>query len=316
MRILVTGITGFAGRATTAALLERGHEVHGLARGGEVTVAGVPAARVAQVDVVDAAAVARAVAAVQPEGIVHLAGVAFAPAAESDPVAAYRANVEGTLAVLGAVRGAVPKARLVLVSSSHVYGAVEPSELPITEEVPRRPLDVYGASKVAAEIAALQWARAYGLEVVVARPFNHVGPGQAPEFVCAALARQLARIEAGRQEPVLQVGNVDPVRDFSHVRDIAAGYAALLERGHPGQTYNLCAGEGVSIAEIIAVLRTHARVPVRVWSDPARRRPVEIPRVIGSFARAKSEVGWQPQISLSDSLAEVLADWRQRVASE
>src|SRR5207237_5761124 len=132
---------------------------------------------------------------------------------------------------------------------------------------PLRTLTVYGASKAAADLTAGQWARAYELDVVRARPFNHTGPGQDPAFVCSALARQLALIEAGRQEPVLRVGNPDPVRDFSDVRDVVAGYVALLERGRTGDAYNICSGEGVSIAEVIAILRTHTRVPARVHSD-------------------------------------------------
>ena len=151
--------------------------------------------------------------------------------------------------------------------------------------------------------------------MVRARPFNHTGPGQTPDFVCSALARQLAAIEAGRQPPVVRAGNLDPVRDFADVRDIAAGYVALLERGRSGAVYNLCAGTGVSIAEVIAILRTHARVPVRVWSDPARRRADDLPRLVGSHARATRDTGWHPCHPLEETLGLVLDDWRRRVAT-
>jgi len=153
-------------------------------------------------------------------------------------------------------------------------------------------------------------------DVVRARPFNHTGPGQNSAYVCSAIARQLAAIEAGRQEPVVQVGNVDAVRDFSDVRDIAAGYVALLERGRRGEAYNLCSGEGVSIAEVIALLRTHARVPVRVHSDSSLRRANDVPRFVGSHARATADTGWRPSIPLTDTLAGLLDDWRVRIASE
>ena len=152
--------------------------------------------------------------------------------------------------------------------------------------------------------------------MVVARPFNHIGAGQAPGFVCAALARQIARMELGREPPVLRVGNVDPVRDFSDVRDIAAGYVALLERGSAGAVYNLCAGEGASIAEVIALLRTHARIPLSVRSDPALRRKTEAPRIVGSAARATNDTGWTPRIPLTDALGAVLDDWRARTARD
>jgi GDP-4-dehydro-6-deoxy-D-mannose reductase len=171
---------------------------------------------------------------------------------------------------------------------------------------------VYGASKAAADLTAAQWARAYALDVVRARPFNHTGPGQDAAFVCSALARQVAAIEAGRQEPVLRVGNVDRVRDFSDVRDVAAGYVALLERGRAGEAYNLCSGSGSSIAEVIAILRTHARVPLRVHSDPALRRAVDVERMVGSHERATRDTGWAPRIPLDATLGALLDDWRTR----
>src|SRR5213078_125112 len=175
--------------------------------------------------------------------------------------------------------------RLLWVGSSDAYGAVTPADLPITEDAPFRPLSVYGASKAAGDVTAGQWARSYGLDVVRARPFNHTGPGQRATFVSASFARQMARMERGEQERVLHVGNPDPVRDFSDVRDVMAGYVALLERGRAGEAYNLCAGEGVSVAEVLAVLRTHARLPVRVVGDAALRRAADVPRVVGSHAR-------------------------------
>jgi len=172
---------------------------------------------------------------------------------------------------------------------------------------------VYGASKAAAEIAVLQWGRAYGLDVVVARPFNHTGPGQRIDFVCAAIARQLVEVEAGRRDPVLRLGNLDPVRDFVDVRDVAAGYVALLERGRGGEAYNLCAGgEGVSIAEVVALFRTLARVPVHVRSEPGRRRALDVERFVGSHEKVTADTGWEPRIALLDTLRDVLDDWRAR----
>jgi GDP-4-dehydro-6-deoxy-D-mannose reductase len=151
------------------------------------------------------------------------------------------------------------------------------------------------------------------MDIVRARPFNHTGPGQEATFVCSALARQVAAIESGAQEPVLHVGNVDPVRDFSDVRDIAAGYVALLERGRAGEAYNLCSGSGSSIAEVIAILRTHARVPLRVHSDPGLRRAVDVERIVGSHERATRDTGWSPRIKLDDTLGALLDDWRERL---
>jgi GDP-4-dehydro-6-deoxy-D-mannose reductase len=307
VRILVTGVTGFAGPFVARALQAAGHDCHGLARGGPNSPAGVP---IHDVDLRDGAAVAGVVAQVAPEAVVHLAAWASPATAETDPAAAYAVNVGGTLAVLGAMRAHAPRARLLLVSSCLVYGALARPGLPVGEDAPLRPVSVYGASKAAAEIAALQWYRAYGLDVVVARPFNHTGPGQAPDYVCSALARQVAAIEAGRQPPVLEVGNPDPVRDFGDVRDVAEAYRALLERGRAGEAYNVCTGEGASVAEVIAQLRVHARVPLRVHVDPKRAQGPQVDRLVGDRTRIGRDTGWAPRIPLTDTLRDLLDAWR------
>ena len=313
MRVVVTGIGGFAGPWVAQALRERGHEVVGLGRDPARMPAGVTGHRV---DVGSRAALEDALRRVAPDGVVHLAAISSVPEADAHPEAAYRVNVGGTVAMLEAVRAAAPRARVVWVGSSDAYGAVERTELPVTEEARFRPVSIYGATKAAADVLAAQWGRTYDLDLIRVRPFNHTGPGQSAVFVCPAIAGQLARIERGEQEPVVRVGNADPVRDFSDVRDVAAGYVALLERGRSGAAYNLCAGEGVSIAEVIAVLRTHARVAVRVQSDLGLRRALDVPRVVGSHARARADTGWMPRISLADTLRTVLDDWRTRVAAD
>lgn len=316
MRVLVTGIGGFVGPHVAAALRSAGHEVHGVVRqpaGARAGAGALPAERVHAADLADHRAATDVVRAVAPEGIVHLAGFSFVPAAERDPDTAYRGNLGTMLALLVAVRDAAPHARLVAVTSGHVYGAVRPDELPLDEEAPLRPITVYEASKGAADLAAAQWGRAYGMDVVRARPFNHTGPGQPARFVCSALAQQIAMVERGAAS-VVRVGNMDPVRDFSDVRDVAAGYVALLERGHTGEVYNLCAGTGVSIAEVLAVLRTRAKVPIRVEIAADLRRPVDVPALVGSHARATRDTGWSPRIRLEDTLGTLLDDWRLRLA--
>jgi GDP-4-dehydro-6-deoxy-D-mannose reductase len=309
VRVLVTGIGGFVGPWLHRALAANGHEVLGLVREGDEPPPGVPRHRA---DVTVRAEVEGVLRDLKPDAIIHLAAISFVPEAESDPETAYRINVGGTIALMAAMRAVTPTARLLWVGSSDAYGAVTPADLPVTEETPFRPLSVYGASKAAGDVTVGQWARSYGLDVVRARPFNHTGPGQRATFVSASIARQMARMERGEQEPVLRVGNPDPVRDFSDVRDVMAGYVALLERGRAGEAYNLCAGEGVSIAEVIALLRSHCRVPMRVWSDPALRRPSEVERVVGSHAKATAETGWAPRIPLTDTLRDLLDVWRAR----
>ena len=315
MRALVTGAGGFVGPFLIDALMRRGHEVHGVVR--RPPGPRLSALRVAlhTADLCDAHAQSALLADVRPDAVVHLAGMAITATAEADPDEAYRVNLGGTLALLRALRETSHGARLLFVGSSEEYGAVDEPGQPITEDVPLQPTTVYGASKAAAEIAAAQWARAYGLDVVRVRAFNHTGPGQAPAFVCSAVARQIARIDAGLQDPVLQVGNLDPVRDFSDVRDVVAGYVAVLEAGQSGAVYNLCSGRGLRIAEVIDLLRGHARVGVEVRSEPARSRRADAPRIVGSHERATATVGWQPRIPFATTLGDLLADWRTRVAA-
>ena len=313
MRVLVTGAGGFVGPYLVRALAEHGHQVHGLVQAAvpDGVLAGVPVS-VHRGDVLDAPAMDALVARVRPDAVCHLAALSFVPAAERDPPAAYRVTVDGTLIVLRAVREHAPTARLLYVGSSDAYGAVLSDELPIDEDVPFRPLTVYGASKAAAELTAAQWGRAYGLDVVRARPFNHTGPGQSPAFVGPALARQIADIEAGRQGRVLRVGNLDPVRDLSDVRDVVAGYVALLERGMSSHAYNLCSGIGRSIREVVDVFRSLARVPIDVEQDPALVRRVEVPSLIGCAERIQADTGWHPAIPFEQTAADLLAWWRSQ----
>src|SRR2546427_1044431 len=199
MRVFVTGIAGFAGPAVAAALLEAGHVVHGLVRGAGPwpRLAGLPLAPGAlhRSELADGR-FPDLVRDLAPDAVVHLAALSFVPTAERDPAAAYRTNLGGTLAVLAAVRAHAPRARVLAVTSGDVYGAVQATELPIVEETPLRPVTVYGASKAAADIAAAQWARAYGLDVVRARPFNHTGPGQDPAFVCSRSEEHTSELQS------------------------------------------------------------------------------------------------------------------------
>lgn len=318
MRYFVTGIGGFAGGHLTAALLAAGHEVAGLMREQrsrpalEALAARYPRFRLealASGDVADFEAVRTAVAAARPDGIFHLAGIAFAPRAAADPARTLAVNVLGTCNVLTAARREAPASRVVVVGSADVYGAAASAGEPIDEDRPLRPVSTYGLSKAAADMAAFQaWWEA-GLAVVRARPFNHTGPGQRGDFVCSDFARQVARIERGEAPPVLHVGNLASARDFADVRDVVRGYVTLMERGAPGAAYNLCSGEAVTVGAIVEMLRAEARVAFAVVEEAARVRHREIPRVVGDAARARA-LGWVPAIPLGRTLRDLLEYWR------
>jgi GDP-4-dehydro-6-deoxy-D-mannose reductase len=320
MRILITGIGGFAGGHLARVLTERGHEVHGTVTGTagkdrlRATYGALDAAeaRLHVLDVRDAGATEAVVNRVRPHGLFHLAGIALVGAPHNDPATVFAVNAVGTLNVLAAVRAHAPSCRVLVVGSGDAYGALTAADLPVHEHCAFRPLSSYGASKAAADLIAHQWAHGYGLDIVRARPFNHTGPGQGPGFVCPDFAAQLVAIEQGQRPPRLAVGNLDVVRDFSDVRDIVAGYAAAWDKGQAGEAYNVCSGTGRSIREVLDDLLALTRQPVEVVVEPSLVRAHDVPQLVGSPERLRRETGWQPRYAWRDTLAGVLEDWRQR----
>ncbi|MBI2080707.1 MAG: GDP-mannose 4,6-dehydratase, partial [candidate division NC10 bacterium] len=225
-------------------------------------------------------------------------------------------NAGGTVSLLEAAAAAAPGARVLVIGSAEAYGEVEEDDLPLTEDRPLRPLTPYGLSKAAAEKVALFYARSRGLPVLVARAFNHTGPGQEPTFVCSDFARQIARIEAGLTGAVLRVGDLTARRDFSDVRDVVRAYDLLLEKGTPGETYNVCSGRAWSIGEILEILRGLAGTPIAVEADPTRGRSEDVPVLVGSFAKLEAATGWRPAIPLPRTLKDLLDSWRAVVEKE
>ncbi|HYI62977.1 MAG TPA: GDP-mannose 4,6-dehydratase [Acidimicrobiales bacterium] len=301
MRALVTGAGGFVGR----------HLVRHLTEAGDEVVTTDPAHGGA--DITDPAAIAAEVAAAGPEVVYHLAGWADVGGSWAHPVEAFRANAEGTLNVLSACQAAGVQ-RVVAVSSADVYGKVRPEELPLTEDSPLRPASPYAASKVAADYLGLQAWLGHGLPVMRVRAFNHLGPGQADKFLASALASRIAGAERdGRQ--VLSIGDLSPRRDFTDVRDVVRAYRLLAERGEPGEAYNVCSGTDLAVQQVADVLLGLSEATLRLETDPDLLRPVEIPVLRGSHAKLTAATGWEPEIAIEDTLAELLADWRTRLTA-
>jgi GDP-4-dehydro-6-deoxy-D-mannose reductase len=290
MRVLITGAGGFVGPHLRRALEAKGAEVIGLGRAGVELI----------VDVTDARATAEAVAKVKPDAVVQLAALSSVSECAKDPMRALQVNAGGVLSVVQALKA---PCRFLLVSSGEVYGAAA-TAAPIDESVVPDPLNVYGATKRAAEIIALQH-RHQGLEVIIARSFNHVGPGQTPTFVIPSFAQQLTRVPRGGQV-TLEVGNLSAVRDFSHVEDVVEAYALLLEKGIPGELYNVGSGVGRSIDSMLQVLIAQSGRQVTVTVDPKRLRPVEIPTLVGDVQKLKA-LGWKPTRTLEQALSAILA---------
>jgi nucleoside-diphosphate-sugar epimerase len=299
-RILLTGADGFVGRHLAAAVR-----------------AAFPGAELVgpRFDVIDAAAVSRVVSRVRPDACVHLAAVSAVADARENPDLAWQVNLHGTLHLARAILAHAPDACFLFASSADIYGGSFRSGGKLDESAAPAPLNTYGATKAAADLA-LGALAAEGLRAIRVRPFNHTGPGQPNRFVVPAFAEQIARIEAGQQPPVMQVGDLTSARDFLDVRDVCAAYVACLQSADsipPGSIFNIASGVPRTIRVVLEELLAEAGVDVELETDPTRLRPSDIPTASGNAERAQQLLGWQPRISWQQTLRDVLADWRTRV---
>ena len=306
-RILVTGAGGFVAGHLLPQLRAAFPAAELVLMGGQGT----------SIDLADTAAVSGFVGAAAPDACIHLAAISGVPAATGDADAAWRVNVLGTLALARALQKARPEAVLLYASSAEVYGRSFAAGVALDETAVPAPMNTYAATKAAADLALGAMA-ASGLRVVRLRPFNHTGPGQSADFVVPAFARQVARIAAGVQAPVLKVGALDPYRDFLDVRDVCAAYVACLAHPGlvPGVILNLASGTPRRIGDILDALLALAGVTAEISTGTALLRRAEIPTASGNAGAARLALGWHPTIPWDQTLADVLADWRTRVTSE
>jgi len=250
------------------------------------------------------------------DSVIHLAATSFEPLAAMQPWKVIQNNLLSTLNTLTACRQLTMRPRCVIVSSSAVYGCHGQESLPLNETRTLNPLTTYGVSKLAVEALTLQHCRAFGLPAVIVRPFNVTGPGEHASFVTSAFARQIARIEAGWQEPIIKVGDLSTMRDFVDVRDVVRALVQVAELGEPGEVYNVCSGVGVRIDSVVANLLKATPAAVEIRPDSSLMRPVEIQNQTGDPMKLRNATGWEPDYTLDQTLADVLEDWRGRIHSE
>jgi GDP-4-dehydro-6-deoxy-D-mannose reductase len=314
MRAFITGATGFAGSHLVDQLLEAGDEIYALIHGESSHQTLPDHARLTQIpgDLLDFDSLNTTIDEVRPDVIYHLAGQASPSLSWARPALTLAINAGGTANILqAAAQNNNP--RTVVVTSADVYSEITPGVLPLTEQTEIKPGHPYGVSKAAAgQLVSAYWQR-YRLPAIEARPFNHIGPRQTPGFVVPDFASQIAAVKFGLRDASISVGNLDAQRDFTDVRDVARAYTALAKSGQPGQTYLICSGRPVSIRYLLDTLVELAGIGVEITGDPARMRPSDIPVVYGSHDRITADTGWQPQISVEQSLNDALQDWIERV---
>jgi GDP-4-dehydro-6-deoxy-D-mannose reductase len=312
-RALITGINGFVGSHLAEYLLtQTDWHVAGTTWGPTDNIRGISdQLTLFPAELSTPAVVEQILAEAKPDYVFHLAAQPVPSASRADPWFTLENNIRLQLNILEGLVHLELSPRLLVVGSSEEYGAIRPSDLPVSEATPLRPLNAYGVSKIAQDYLGLQYLLSYNLPVIRVRPFNHIGPRQRPGFVVPDIAQQVVAAEMGRREPYVQVGNVDVSRDFSDVRDVVRAYHLITVQGLPGEVYNIGSGEAHSVREILDFFVGRSKRPLEVRQDQARLRPSEVPRLVCDASKLRQQTGWEPRITFAQSLADVLAYWRQ-----
>ncbi|MBC7254355.1 MAG: GDP-mannose 4,6-dehydratase [Actinobacteria bacterium] len=317
MRILITGITGFVGSHLAEYALSRGGvEVYGTVRWRSrmENIEGIlDRVHLVDCDLRDAVAVRKTLEEIKPEYIFHLAAQSYVPTSWKAPAETLFTNIISELNLLEAMRDLDLEARIHVAGSSEEYGLVFEHETPITEDNPLRPLSPYAVSKVAQDMLAYQYHRSYGLYTVRTRAFNHEGPRRGHVFVTSNFAKQIAEIEKGKKEPVIEVGNLNARRDFTDVRDMVKAYWLALQKGEPGEVYNIGSGRAVTIREMLDILLSFTDLEIEVRPVPERMRPSDVELLVCDCSKFRALTGWKPEIPLEKTLKDTLDYWRERV---
>jgi GDP-4-dehydro-6-deoxy-D-mannose reductase len=317
LRILITGITGFVGSHLAEYALARGDvEVFGTVRWrsrldnvehieNDITML--------DCDLRDNMAARRVLQDVKPDYIFHLAAQSYVPTSWIAPAETLTTNITAELNLLEGMRDLKLDSRIQVAGSSEEYGLVYENEAPITEDNPLRPLSPYAVSKVAQDFLAYQYHKSYGMFTVRTRAFNHTGPRRGHVFVTSNFSRQVAQIEKGKKEPVIEVGNLEARRDFSDVRDIVRGYWLSLEKGEPGEVYNIGSGKAITIQELLDLILSLSDIEIEVRQMPERMRPSDVELLVTDYSKFNRATGWKPEIPFERTIEDLLNYWRERV---
>jgi GDP-4-dehydro-6-deoxy-D-mannose reductase len=308
MRALITGITGFVGRYLQTYLLEQGIEVYGTSRKPQGDKS------IYQINLYNEKDIFNMLHEVRPTHIFHLAGESNVKNSWLHVNEYFEANTITTIHLFEAVKKLREKVRIITIGSSEEYGAVNTVEN-ITEETPINPVNPYGVSKAAISMLSKQYFQAFGLDVIHLRPFNHIGPGQRLGFVTSDFAYQIAKINKSiENEPVIKVGNLDAIRDFTDVRDIVKAYYLIALKGKSGEIYNICSGKGIKIMDILNILLSYSKIEIKKVIDHQKMRPIDVPSFIGANVKVFQDTGWKPKISINRSLLDIYKYWLDKIS--
>lgn len=319
MRVLITGITGFAGSHLAEYILEHqpGVEVYGIRRWRsriENVEHLLDKIQIVECNIVDASSVKALIADVRPDKIFHLAAQSFVPSSWNAPAESLTTNILGQLNIFEALRESKLMDTWVQIAcSSEEYGMVYPDEIPIRETNQLRPLSPYAVSKVTQDVLGYQYFMSYGIKAVRTRGFNHTGPRRGEVFVCSNFSKQVVEIERNKRPPVLYVGNLEARRDFTDVRDMVRAYWLSTEKCEPGEVYNICTGSSVSIQDLLGLVLSHTNMEIEVRQDPARLRPSDVPLLEGDCSKFQRATGWKPEIPFRQTLSDIMDYWRDRI---
>ncbi len=318
MRVLITGITGFAGSHLAEYILNKHPEaeVFGIVRWRsrmENVAAFRDRVELCEADLKDMVSLQGCLAHIKPDRIFHLAAQSFVPTSWTCPGETFAINATGQINLFQALLGLKQMPLIQVAGSSEEYGQVYPDEIPMKETNPLRPLSPYAVSKVAQDLLGFQYFKSYGLPVVRTRGFNHTGPRRGEVFVTSSLAKQIAEIEKKKKEPTLRIGNMEAQRDFTDVRDMVEAYWLSLEKGEPGEVYNIGSGFARTVREVLDTLISLSGLEVRVEVDPKRLRPSDVPILLADSSKFTGRTGWKPRIPFEQTLRDLLDYWRERV---
>lgn len=311
MKILIIGAGGFAGRYLMEAIADIGGDIYATKLPNEnIDVAGIT---VCDLDITDPTAVVDLLARICPDHVYHLAAQSSAALSWKRPQLTMQINLIGALNVLEAVRGLPKTSRVLLIGSGEEYGAALQEEMPIREGNAVRPQNPYAVSKLAQNLLGGLYAKAYGMEILSVRAFNHIGPRQAADFVAADFCRQTALIEKGKQSPIIKVGNLSAVRDFTDARDVVHAYILLMEKGIAGETYNVGGGTVCAISQLLERILSLSTVKIAVEVDKARFRPIDAPKISADITKLQTDTAWKPLHGMDETLLDTLEFWRGQV---